>query len=144
MKACGVSSGGSPELKGNHVEEADLDRAPDGPSRGRALASAGMKVYAGNHWGMPCTLGQTRLNQKRNEADLDRAPDALEVLRHVQRQNDILLQDPLGLCQASYVVPGHARACIQHVPTMPTCNESDRKQPDQAMKPGPWSRCLVV
>ena len=57
----------------------------------------------------------------KNEADLDRAPDALEVFRHVQWQDDILLQDPLGLCQTSYVVPGHARACIQHVPAVQTC-----------------------
>ena len=27
---------------------------------GQALASA---LYAGNHWGMPCTTGQSRLNQ---------------------------------------------------------------------------------
>jgi len=82
IKACGVSGGSSPELKGNHVEEADLDRAPD----------------------------------------------ALEVLRHVQWQDDILLQDPLGLCQTSYVIPGHARACIQHVPTMQTCAAGQSKQ----------------
>jgi hypothetical protein len=29
----------------------------DAPSRGRALALAGMYIYAGNHRGMPCTLG---------------------------------------------------------------------------------------
>ena len=31
----------------------------DAPSWGRALASA---FYAGNHWGMPCTIGQSQLN----------------------------------------------------------------------------------
>ena len=35
----------------------------DGPSWGRALASAGMKVDAGNHCGMHCTIGQSQLNQ---------------------------------------------------------------------------------
>ena len=47
---------------------------------------------------------------------LDWSPDALEVLRHVQGQNDILLQHSFGFCQTSNVVPGDARACIQHVP----------------------------
>ncbi len=32
------------------------------PARGRALALAGMCIYAGNHQGMPCALGQSRLN----------------------------------------------------------------------------------
>ena len=31
-------------------------------SRGRALASAGIKVDGSNHWDMPCTVGQSRLN----------------------------------------------------------------------------------
>ncbi len=35
----------------------------DAPSRGRALASAKIYIPAGNHRGMPCTLGQSRLNQ---------------------------------------------------------------------------------
>ena len=47
---------------------------------------------------------------------LDRAADALEVLWHVEGQNDILLQDPLGLSQACYVPPRHPGAGIQHVP----------------------------
>ena len=49
-------------------------------------------------------------------AHLDWPPNALEVLRHVQGQDDILLQNSLGLCQASNIIPGHPRACIQHVP----------------------------
>ncbi len=151
INACGVTRGSSPELRDEHENEADLDKAPDAPSRGRALASAGVKVYAGNHQGMPCTVGQSQ--EKENEADLDRAPDALEVLRHIQWQDDIFLQDPLGLSQTSYVIPGHARACIQHVPTMQTCaasqcmqicNASHRKQPDQVMRPGPWPKCLLA
>jgi hypothetical protein len=32
------------------------------PHRHSALASAGMKVYAGSHRGIPCTIGQSRLN----------------------------------------------------------------------------------
>jgi len=32
------------------------------PSWGRALASAGMKVDAGNHWGMPRIIGQSPLH----------------------------------------------------------------------------------
>jgi len=35
----------------------------DAPSRVRALASAGLAIYAGNHWGMPCTVGLSRLDQ---------------------------------------------------------------------------------
>ncbi len=34
------------------------------PSRGRALVLATVYIPAGNHRGMPCTLGQSRLNQK--------------------------------------------------------------------------------
>lgn len=36
---------------------------------------------------------------------LDRAANALKVLRHVQWQNDILLQYPFGFGQARYVAP---------------------------------------
>ena len=35
----------------------------DGPLWGRTLASAGMQRYAGNHQGMPYTIGQLLLNQ---------------------------------------------------------------------------------
>ena len=31
----------------------------NGPLWSRALASAGTKIYAGNHWGMPSTIGIT-------------------------------------------------------------------------------------
>jgi len=47
-------------LVANLVIAMQLTRA-DAPSWGRALALAGMYVYAGNHWGMPCTLGQSQL-----------------------------------------------------------------------------------
>ena len=46
----------------------------DAPAWGRALASAGSVTYAGNHWGMPCTLGLSGLNQITawtSKADLD-------------------------------------------------------------------------
>ncbi len=43
-----------------------LHTRADAPSRGRALASAGL---AGNHWGMSGTLGLSRLN----EIKLDRS-----------------------------------------------------------------------
>ena len=29
-------------------------------SQGMALASAGMLMYAGNHYGLPCTIGQSQ------------------------------------------------------------------------------------
>ena len=37
------------------------DIRADVPSWGRALASAECVIYAGNHWGMPCTIGLFRL-----------------------------------------------------------------------------------
>jgi hypothetical protein len=40
---------------------AGITRA-NGPSRDRALALAGMYICAGNHQGMPCTLGRSRLD----------------------------------------------------------------------------------
>ncbi len=36
----------------------------DAPSWGRALALAGMPLYAGNHRGMSCTIGQSQSHQK--------------------------------------------------------------------------------
>ena len=36
----------------------------DAPSVGKACASAATAIYAGNHRGMPCILGLSRLNQK--------------------------------------------------------------------------------
>ena len=35
------------------------------PSWGRALASAGFVIYAGNHWGVPCTISLSRPNQSK-------------------------------------------------------------------------------
>ncbi len=40
------------------------DTRADAPSWGRALALAQMYFYASNHWGMPCTLGRSQLNQR--------------------------------------------------------------------------------
>jgi len=37
------------------LEKVSRNTSADAPSWGRALALAGMYVYAGNHWGMPCT-----------------------------------------------------------------------------------------
>ncbi len=36
----------------------------DAPSWGRALASAAFAIYAGNHQGMPCTIGLAGLIEK--------------------------------------------------------------------------------
>ncbi len=38
------------------------------PSWGRALASAGLVIYVGNHQGMPCTAGLSGLNQNACDA----------------------------------------------------------------------------
>jgi len=41
-----------------------VSKRADVPSWGRALTLAGMYIYASNHWGVPCTLVQARLNQR--------------------------------------------------------------------------------
>ena len=35
----------------------------DAPSWGRVITSAGFAIYAGKHWGKPCTVRLSRLNQ---------------------------------------------------------------------------------
>ncbi len=44
-----------------HHDMQCMPTGANGPSRGRAIALAGMYNYANDHWGMPCTLGQSRL-----------------------------------------------------------------------------------
>lgn len=46
---------------------------------GRALALAGIDIHASNSWGMPCTLGQSRL--KYTELTSRSAVDHLPVLQ---------------------------------------------------------------
>jgi len=50
---------------------------------------------------------------------LDRPADALEVVRHVEGQHHVLLQQPLALRQACYVIPADARTGVYQVPS---CN----------------------
>ncbi len=47
---------------------------------------------------------------------LDGTANALEEVRHIERQHHILLQQTLRFLQPCYVFPPHARTLVHHIP----------------------------
>ena len=97
-----------------HKYQVPVTRA-DALSRGRDLASAGSQRCAGNHRGMPCTLGQSRLNQKDNKSSdcLHCLVQRMSATPHTSRPSSSPIRPTSSLWVSS-------PACVAAWHTLPT------------------------